>query len=54
MRTKSTKKMADAMGVSWTAMNRQLTDFGLIDYRPLEEYIEEELRIGRCEYEIFF
>ena len=49
----SIQKMADAMGVSWTAMRRQLMDLGIMERRPLEEYITEGLGIGWAEDEIF-
>lgn len=35
------QKMADAMGVSYSAMLIQIRDLNMVAYRPIEEYIEE-------------
>ena len=37
----SIQKMADALGVSYSAMLIQLRDLNMIEYRPVEEYISE-------------
>ena len=38
--------MADSMGVSFTALVIRLRGFGMLNYHPLEEYMEKEIRQG--------
>ena len=40
------QKMADSMGVSFTALVIRLRGFGMLNYHPLEEYMEKEIRQG--------
>ena len=40
------QKMADAMGVSFTAMIMRLFELGLMECRPIEEYLHAGLQYG--------
>ena len=40
------QRMADAMGVSYTAFFNRLRELQLFDRRPIEEYVHSELRYG--------
>lgn len=39
----SIQKMADSMGVTFTALLIRLRSLGLLQYRPISEYIEIEM-----------
>ncbi len=39
-------EMATCLGVSFTALLIRLKQLGFLEYRPMEEYLAEELRIG--------
>ena len=39
----SIQKMADCMGVTFTALLIRLRSLGLLQYRPISEYIETEM-----------
>ena len=43
----SLQKIADAMGVSYTALVNRFRELELLEYRPLEEYIEGDLGIRK-------
>ena len=40
------QRMADAMGVSYTAFFNRLKELKLFEIRPLEEYIHQNLQYG--------
>lgn len=40
------QKMADLLGVSYTAFLVRLREFKLLDYHPIEEYLSEGLQFG--------
>ena len=40
------QKMADAMGVSFTAFFNRLRELDLFEYHPMEEYLHNELQYG--------
>lgn len=40
--------MANAMGVSFSALLNRLRELGRLDYRDISEYIESEMRFGGC------
>ncbi len=40
------QRMADAMGVSYTALGTRLRELDLYERRPVEEYVRSELRYG--------
>ena len=40
------QKMADTMGVSYTAFFNRLSELDLFDHRPVEEYLHSGLRYG--------
>ena len=40
------QKMADTLGVSFTAFHTRLSELDLFERRPVEEYLHEGLRYG--------
>ena len=41
-----TQRMADSLGVSYSALLNRLKELNLLDYHPLSEYIRNGLQIG--------
>ncbi len=42
----SIQRMADALGVNYSAMVNRLKELNLLDYHPIEEYLENDLQVG--------
>ena len=46
------QKMADTMGVSYTAFFYRLSELGLFERRPVEEYLHGGLHYGGEQYDV--
>ena len=46
MNSEKMQNMADGIGVTITALQIRLRDFGLIDYRPFEEFVAQDYQEG--------